>query len=570
MAVFTPLTSSTKSQLLTNLCDQFEDAIFILDAHLRYLSVNATYEMMIGYSESFLLGRPLGVYAADFLSEEERAVLQDINTRLDSSGFYESNFAMVTRYGQTINCRINFRSVCVDTAKFYVGIVRDISSEVKDRRKVKHLLNYDQLTGLPNRKIFLSQTDKWLLNASNEVVIVRFNIDRFRNLASILGCQNINLLIKTFVKRIEALELEHLQCFSHFGGDDFALLFVCSDALSIKTQLKTLIQMCERPFSVADHVMLGTAIYFHISVGVSYSPRDGRLLSELLSKAEKALFYMKQRGGGDIQWYEPNNDDGVVASLQLEADLRVAAEEGQFVAHYQPKVRLDTGAITGFEALVRWQHPTRGLLSPIDFIDAIITNKLSFTLFYQMSLHIAQQLSVWQSLGFDHHICINADATEFSHSRFYDVVSQLIEEYDLQPHRLHIEITESSLIQRHASVNQQLYSLKALGVRLALDDFGTGYASLSYLQEYPFDFIKIDKSFISKIVDNKTQYAIVKAILTLANALNMQVVAEGIETEQQKDLLLKMGCEYGQGYWFGRPVTAEVATQMLLDQQSAK
>ena len=570
MAVFTPLTSSTKSQLLTNLCDQFEDAIFILDAHLRYLSVNATYEMMIGYSESFLLGRPLGVYAADFLSEEERAVLQDINTRLDSSGFYESNFAMVTRYGQTLNCRINFRSVCVDTAKFYVGIVRDISSEVKDRRKIKHLLNYDQLTGLPNRKIFLSQTDKWLLNASNEVVIVRFNIDRFRNLASILGCQNINLLIKTFVKRIEALELEHLQCFSHFGGDDFALLFVCSDALSIKTQLKTLIQMCERPFSVADHVMLGTAIYFHISVGVSYSPRDGRLLSELLSKAEKALFYMKQRGGGDIQWYEPNNDDGVVASLQLEADLRVAAEEGQFVAHYQPKVRLDTGAITGFEALVRWQHPTRGLLSPIDFIDAIITNKLSFTLFYQMSLHIAQQLSVWQSLGFDHHICINADATEFSHSRFYDVVSQLIEEYDLQPHRLHIEITESSLIQRHASVNQQLYSLKALGVRLALDDFGTGYASLSYLQEYPFDFIKIDKSFISKIVDNKTQYAIVKAILTLANALNMQVVAEGIETEQQKDLLLKMGCEYGQGYWFGRPVTAEVATQMLLDQQSAK
>ena len=570
MAVFTPLTSSTKSQLLTKLCDQFEDAIFILDAHLRYLSVNATYEMMIGYKETFLLGRPLGVYAADFLAEQERTVLQDINTKLDSSGFYESNFTMATRYGQTLNCHINFRSVCVDSTKFYIGIVRDISLEVQDRKKVKHLLNYDQLTGLPNRKIFLSQTNKWLLQDSEKVVVVRFNIDRYRNLASILGCQNINLLVKTFVKRIEALKLEHLQCFSHFGGDDFALLFVCPDALSIKTQLNSLLQMCDRPFSVADNVMLGTAIYFHISVGVSYSPKDSHLLSELLSKAEKALFYIKQRGGGDIQWYESNNDDGIVASLQLEADLRVAAAEGQFIAHYQPKVALDTGAITGFEALVRWQHPTRGLLNPIDFVDAVITNKLSFNMFYQMALHIAQQLSLWQSLGFDHHICINADATEFSHSRFYDVVSQLIEEYALQPSRVHIEITESSLIQRHANVNQQLYSLKALGVRLALDDFGTGYASLSYLQEYPFDFIKIDKSFISKIVDNKTQYAIVKAILMLANALNMQVVAEGIETEQQKDLLLKMGCEYGQGYWFGRPVTAEVATQMLLDQQSAK
>jgi EAL domain-containing protein (putative c-di-GMP-specific phosphodiesterase class I) len=226
--------------------------------------------------------------------------------------------------------------------------------------------------------------------------------------------------------------------------------------------------------------------------------------------------------------------------------------------------------ITGFEALVRWQHPSRGLLKPIDFIDAIISHKLSLELFSQMAVQIAEQLTIWQGLGFDQHICINADAAEFSHPDFFDMVSNLLIEHDIAAHQLHIEVTESSLIQRHANVKKQLNLLKELGICLALDDFGTGYASLSYLQEYPFDFIKIDKSFISKITDDRTQRAIVKAILDLAEALDMQVIAEGIETEQQRDLLLDMGCQYGQGYWFGKPMTAEQATVLLTQQHLSK
>lgn len=556
-----PISVPVKQQLLTQLCERLEDAIFILDANLCYLSVNATYEIMIGYNEDFVIGRPLGVYAAEFSSNKENVILKDIANHLDSNGFYENNFIMATRYGQTLNCHMTFRPICVEQTTYYVGMIRDISAVVKDKEQVAHLLNFNQLTGLPNRKVFLSQTSELLIESYQEVVVVRLNIDRYRLLSSTLGLDNVNTLIESFVARVNQLALSNLRCFSHFGGDDFALLFEFSDANMVRNQLDRLMQMCERPFSLDSNV-----IYLHISVGVSYFPDHGSQFSELLTKAEKALHYVKQHGGDDVCWYCAALNDSPSDSLQLEAELRVAIDDCQFIPHYQPKVALDTGAIAGFEALVRWQHPTRGLLNPIDFIDAIIKYKLSFELFSQMAIQIAKQLSIWQAMGFTQHVCINADAAEFSHPEFFGFVSGLFTQHLIHPHQLHIEVTESSLMLRHASVKQQLNALKELGICLALDDFGTGYASLSYLQEYPFDFIKIDKSFISKIVDNRTQYAIVKAILDLAVALDMSAVAEGIETEEQRDLLLQMGCAYGQGYWFSRPTTADAATKMLTEQ----
>lgn len=565
MSTFTPITQCIKQQLLTQLCEHLEDAIFILDANLRYMSVNAIYEIMIGYHESFLIGRPLGIYADEFLPEAERDIFRSVANGLNNEGFYENNFAIETRYGQTLNCHMTFRKLTLADSVYYIGMVRDISAVIKDKEQVAHLLNYDQLTGLPNRKVFLSQTSELLLESYQEVVLVRLNIDRYRTLSSTLGLNTVNTLIEHFVARVHQLDMNNLRCFSHFGGDDFALLFEFSDAQMVRNQLDSLMQMCERPFLLKDNI-----IYLHISVGVSYFPEHGNQLAGLLTKAEKALDNIKQHGGDDVCWYHDGLNNATSNSLQLEAELRVAIDECQFIPYYQPKITLATGAITGFEALVRWQHPTRGLLNPVEFIDGIIKNKLSFELFCQMALQTAKQLAIWEAMGFTQHICINADAAEFNHPEFFNFISSLFTKHYIHPHQLHIEVTESSLMLRHASVKKQLAVLKELGIFLALDDFGTGYASLSYLQEYPFDFIKIDKSFISKIVDDHTQHAIVKAILDLANALDMKVIAEGIETEEQRDLLLKIGCTYGQGYWFSRPVTAEDATAMLTQEPKIK
>lgn len=569
MTDFTPISIADKQQLLATLCEQLEDAVFILDADLRYLAVNASYEMIIGYSETFILGRPLGIYAAEFLSEKERVVLKDIIQQLDINGFYENDFSMPNRYGQVIECHMTYRKICIEQRVYYACMVRDMSSIVKDRKQVAHLLNYDQITGLPNRKVFLSRTSDLLLDSYQEVVIVRLNIDRYRNLASLLGPDDINTLVEDFVSRVKDLKLDNLHCFSHFGGDDFALLFECTDANLIRHQLDSLMQMCERPFSLNGNTTTDTNIYCHISVGVSYFPENGDDLKELLAKAEKALHYVKQQGGDDICWYEATINEATDDSLRLEAELRDAFNEGQFIPYYQPKFELKTGIITGFEALVRWQHPTRGLLKPHHFINAIINNRLSFELFSQMAIQIAKQLAIWRQKGFCQHICVNADAAEFSHPDFFDMVNRLLKEYAISSHQFHIEVTESSLIQRHSNIRQKLNLLKELGVFLALDDFGTGYASLSYLQEYPFDFIKIDKSFISNITTDHIQRAIVKAILDLATALDMQVIAEGIETEEQRDVLLDMGCQQGQGYWFGKPVAANVATEMLVKQYAS-
>ena len=570
MTAFTPMPLADKQQLLVKLCEQYEDAIFILDANLYYLSVNATYEQMIGYTEDFLLGRPLGIYAAELLSEDEQLVLKNLISSLDSTGFCEIDFSMANRYGHNVDCHITYRRIYLDDTPYYVGTIRDTSIVVKNKKKMVHLLNHDEVTGLPNRKVFLSQTSELLLESYQEVVIVRVNIDRYRNLATLLGPEYINTLVEDFVLRIKALALDHLRCFSHFGGDDFALLFECSDANMVRHQLDILMQMCERPFFISDNGATNTEVYCHVSVGVSYYPENDNEFIGLLTKAERALNYVKQQGGDDVCWYNKSLIELNADHLQLEYELKRATNEGQFVAYYQPKFALDTGDISGFEALVRWQHPIRGLLQPIDFIDAIISHKLSLELFSQVATQIAEQLKIWQGLGFDQHICINADAAEFSNPEFFDVVSNLLAQHQIAAHQLHIEVTESSLMKRHSNVKEQLNSLKALGVCLALDDFGTGYASLSYLQEYPFDFIKIDKSFISKITADKTQRAIVNAILALAEALDMQVIAEGIENEQQRDLLLAMGCQYGQGYWFGKPMSAEVTTNMLMQQHLSK
>lgn len=230
MSITSPLSNAIKQQLLAQLCEQFDDGILILDANFCYISVNPAYELMIGYKEEFLLGRPLGIYAAELLSEQERSILKDISSFLTNTGFYERSFSLTTRYGQTLECQVTYRKMKVDGEIYHVGTVRDVSAVVKDREKVTHLLNFDQVSGLPNRKVFMSQVSELLIDSSDEIVIVRFNIDKFRTFMSTLGASWVDRLITQFVQRVSAQNLEYLKCFSHFGGDDFAMVFECSDA----------------------------------------------------------------------------------------------------------------------------------------------------------------------------------------------------------------------------------------------------------------------------------------------------------------------------------------------------
>lgn len=556
------LSTTTKQQLYTQLCEKSEEAIFILNHEFRYVDANRSFEQLMGISRTALIGRHLSLYDMSLFPDAEREMMEGIINTLNTTHHFQDEIEFDTRAGYRLKLNLTIFRTIDDGTTYYLGLFRDVKMVNDHHGEVTYLLNHDDVTGLPTRQFFLSQFSDLLLDSYQELVLVRLNIDRYRLLKNMLSAEALNKILKQFVKRIKSLNLEHLVFFSRFGGDDFAMLFEVSDANIIRRQFERLMQLTELPF-----VANGDSFYLHFSAGVSFFPKHGSQVDILLNNAEKALQHVKLQGGDDISWYDPTLHAASAFSLQLEAELRQGIEESQFVPLFQPKISLKSGETVGFEALVRWQHPTKGLLSPAKFINAIIDHKLSFELFCQMAKKIAEQQIIWRQLGLNCPICINADAAEFKHPQFIPFIQSLLAEYDLPASLLHIEMTESSLMSSQKTVKQKLLILKEMGVRLALDDFGTGYASLSYLKDYPFDFIKIDQVFIKEIVDNPKQQYIVKAIMDMALALDYHTIAEGIETDAQRQLMCQLGCEYAQGYLFSKPLNSDDATVRLLNQQ---
>lgn len=564
MTKIPPVFDKIIMRLSTKFCQLSEEGIFALDANFAYIQANESFIEMMGFERSELLGKLLGSYQADFVPITTLKLVKKSIRRLPPNHVYRKEVLVMTRYGLKIPLSFSFWHIIVDKESYYVGLVRDMSLEQRDQKKIQHLQNYSQVTNLPNRQFFLRHLSDLLLGSEHKIAVLRLCVDSYRLLVSGLGQDTVDNVMRHFVKRITDLNFHGLQCFAHFGGEDYAMLFDVQDANMLRKQLDKLMQLCEMPFSVNGHTL-----YLHMSVGVSNFPGNEQPMNVLISNAENALEYVKNQGGDEVFWFDPKLNYNHLLEIQLESDLRNAFEESQFIAYYQPKVNLKDGSIVGFEALVRWLHPTRGLLTPNAFIAAIITHKLSFELFFQMAEQVMILLAHWQKLGLQAHLGLNADAADFSKQNFCAGIDDLLHAYNIAPEKLHIEITESSLMLRQKSIIDQLDAIKALGVSLALDDFGTGYASLSYLQEFPFDFIKVDKSFVDNITTQPTQQHIVRAIKTLGNALNMQIVAEGIETREQQQVLTSIGCEYGQGYLFGKPMTAVQATE-LLKLQAAK
>ena len=561
MPDLTTLTLDAKYMILSEWYQLSEEAIIILDAEFRYIEVNKSYIELIGFERKFLVGRLFGIYQSNFVEKSSLKLIKKALSRLPLNQSYQRDFLAMTSYGIKVPINMTIWHLEADDQSYYLCIFKDNSSIREDQQKIEYLQNYNPLTNLPNRQFFVRRLSELLLDSYQEVAVVRISIDSYRLLVSSLGQETVDLLICQFVQRISDLNLSNLSCFAHFGGDNFAMIFELSEVNLVRNQLDSLMQLCEIPFSVND-----STLYIHISVGVSYYPGNGQQMDVLIRHADKALEYIKHQGGDDIYWFKEKLNHNKLIDLQLETDLRQAFDESQFVAYYQPKVELSGGKIVGFEALVRWQHPTRGLLPPSEFIGAIITHKLSFDLFLQMAQKVVALLARWQELNLKAHLCLNADAAEFNQATFVTALHNLLATHDIDPVNIHIEMTESSLMLRHQAIKAQLAALKALGVCLALDDFGTGYASLSYLQEFPFDFIKVDRSFVANITEKPIQQHIVKAITTLADALDMKIVAEGIEDIDQRHLLTELGCQFGQGYLFGRPMTEDQATSLLLDQ----
>ena len=415
-------------------------------------------------------------------------------------------------------------------------------------QQVLELAQTDILTGLPNRAFFIERLQEITSGAEGDAVfaILMLDLDRFKNVNDSLGHAAGDALLQQVAERLRSA-LQGADVLARLGGDEFAIIQVeCDDQHASSIDLAQRIsRLIAEPFQLPGHrVEIGT------SIGIAVAPEHGSRQEELLKKADLALYRSKSAGRNCYTLY----DDAMRAELEarntLEGDLRDAVARCQFEVHYQPFYDIQSGRRRGLEALVRWRHPKRGLVPPDQFIPLAEETGLIVPLGEWIIRQACDDATTWPA---DIKLAVNLSPVQFKEAELFDVMQSALAKSGLAPERLEVEITESVLLEQAAENLAFIERLKSIGISLALDDFGTGYSSLSYLTTFPFDKIKIDKSFIRNLTERHEGYAIISSVVTLARGLNMAVTAEGVETPEQLDMLRSLGVNFAQGYLLGRP-----------------
>lgn len=430
--------------------------------------------------------------------------------------------------------------------------------------RLEHQAFHDPLTGLPNRALFLSSFSRalaWAAQNNRSVAVLFMDVDRFKYLNDSLGHGVGDQLLAVLSKRLVVAAGGHLV--ARLGGDEFTMLITGADAGAIASDIAERIRVAlNRPFSLAAH-----ELFVSVSIGGAVSSASDKTITELLRKADIALYRAKADGRGRYVLFRDELDAISVEQFDLDNALRRAVARGELLLHYQPIVNLPTGAITGTEALLRWDHPHRGILSPDTFI-SVAEETGEIIRIGQWVLEASCREAVrFQSMngGRPFTVCVNISAAEFRQPGLTDRVAHVLSDTGMTPSSLKLELTESVLIGDVPETLEILSELKGLGVGLSIDDFGTGYSSLSYLQRLPVDTLKVDQSFVAGLGGRATAGPVLRAIIELGNALFMQVVAEGIETRDQLEFLSDVGCQFGQGHYFHRAVPPAEFELLLRD-----
>ena len=419
---------------------------------------------------------------------------------------------------------------------------------VERETRITHLAFHDVLTGLPNRTYFRQSLDQAILQVGRtggSIAVLCLDLDRFKGVNDTLGHPVGDALLKAIGALLTKTAPDGLV--SRLGGDEYAVILSGHvDADRPRALAQAILDSMRLPIDADGH-QIATAV----SIGIAIGPVDGENADELLKNADLALYLAKEDGRGVFRFFEPALDAAARWRRQVELDLREAIQAGQFVLNYQPVFNLKADRIGGFEALVRWHHPERGIVPPAEFIPIAEDTGLIIAIGEWVMQEACRQAMNWP----DHvRVAVNVSPLQFRNTGFQAIILQALAHSGLAPDRLEIEITESVFLDGEGPVIALLHTLRAMGIRVALDDFGTGYSSLSYLRSFPFDKIKIDRSFITSIASDPSAAAIVRAIVDLATALNMETTAEGVEDTGQLDLLRGEGCGNIQGYLFSRPV----------------
>ncbi len=429
--------------------------------------------------------------------------------------------------------------------------------------RIQELAYYDGLSNLPNHNLFCAQVTEWILEAEKSGrmpagAIAYLDLDRFLRINTSFGYDTGNEILRQIARRLTGA-LPPQAALARLSGDAFGIFLpgaTLGDGLDGAVQW--IKQVFDAPFEKG-----GIELYITASIGIARLPEDGGEVYELLMNAETAMTWAKRVGGNGIQFYRRDMNANSGERVAMESDLRHALERDELFLHYQPCIDATDGRTVGMEALVRWQHPTRGLIPPDRFIPIADESGLIADIGEWVLRRACQQGRRWQDKGFNAYLSVNVSAVQFGQPRLLEIVRRALSETGFAPHALQLEITESVLMQDAESAIGMLRAFKAMGVRISVDDFGTGYSSLSYLKRFPIDILKIDKSFVRDLPDDEEDTAIVRAIIALAHSLRLTTVAEGVENLAQVEFLRREGCNRFQGYHFSRPVDALAMEERL-------
>lgn len=536
--------------------------INITKSNMPLIYVNKAFEQITGYKEKQIIGKSLSFL---YGNKTENANQSRIHLAIKEFREETVELEIYRRSGETFWAEVSVAPVrdSFDNVKHYVCIINDITERRKMEQQLIQQATHDYLTELPNRVLLIDRVNQGILQAKKKGFFLAFlflDLDYFKMINDTLGHSVGDRLLQELSHRLR-IAINDLDTLCRLGGDEFVILLQDIDTeQQAQEKAKEILKSIAKPFRIDHHVLKITG-----SIGISYYPKDGKDYETLMKSADLAMYHAKDHGRNNYRCFEQEMNNRVLNRMQIDNALRDSLKRKEFYLEYQPLIKLADNKIVGFEALLRWHNSTLGKISPNDFIGIAEENNLIIDIGIWVLKEACNQLVIWHNQGYDHlTVAVNLSGRQFRQARLSEMIEKTVLETGLAPEFLELELTESLLVDNVVYAVETMYKLKDMGAKIVIDDFGTGYSSLSYLKQFPADKLKIDQSFISEVGHKENDALITKAIINLGHSLNLEVLAEGIENNLQREFLLEHGCDYAQGYYFSIPKKADELSDFLI------